>query len=141
MNFISCLRSTVVASKNNFMFHKQNCQFIVTLFIIFSRKIHHQRAATTLHQANLHRSLIYDVQLREYYKDLEYRLHHRLSKFLNLKPISYFLGVYIAWFFIDLETIGVSQIMIQHLRKSHFNFGGKFEFRSQFSYYSCTLIM
>ena len=45
------------------------------------------------------------VQLREYWKDLEYRLHHRLSKFdrsvfLNLKPISYFLGIYMAWFVI-----------------------------------------
>ena len=26
---------------------------------------------------------------------------------------------------------------IQYLRKKHFNFGGKFEFRSQFSYYNC----
>ena len=40
------------------------------------------------------------------------RLHHRLSKFdrsvfLNLKPISYFFGVYMACVFY-LETIGVS---------------------------------
>ena len=64
----------------------------------------------------------YKVQLREYQKELEYRLHHQIlmSVFLNLKPISYFLAFY-------LETIGVGQ----HLRKSHFNFGGKFEFRSQ----------
>ena len=39
------------------------------------------------------------------------RLHHRLSKFdrsvfLNLKPIFYFFGIYMAWFFY-LETIGV----------------------------------
>ena len=39
------------------------------------------------------------------------RLYHRLSKFdrsvfLILKPISYFFGVYMAWFFY-LETIGV----------------------------------
>ena len=37
-------------------------------------------------------------------KDVEYRLHHRLSKFdwcefLNLKPISFsFFGIYMAWF-------------------------------------------
>ena len=36
---------------------------------------------------------------------LEYRLHHRLLKFdrsvfLIFKPISYFFGVYMAWFFI-----------------------------------------
>ena len=47
-----------------------------------------------------------EVQLREYQKDLEYRLHHRLSKFdrsvfLNLKLISYFSGVYMAWVFIQ----------------------------------------
>ena len=46
------------------------------------------------------------VQLKEYQKDLEYRLHHRLSKFdrsvfLILKPISYFFGMCMAWFFIQ----------------------------------------
>ena len=39
------------------------------------------------------------LQLREYQKDFEYRLHYCLSKFyssvfLNLKSISYFFGVY-----------------------------------------------
>ena len=29
------------------------------------------------------------------------------SVFLILKPISYFFGVYMAWFFFYLETIGV----------------------------------
>ena len=47
------------------------------------------------------------VQLREYKKNLEYRLNHRLSKFdrsvfLILKSISYFFGL-----FFYLETIGV----------------------------------
>ena len=51
--------------------------------------------------------VVVEWPLREYYKDSEYRLHHRLSKFdrsvfLNLEPISY-----IFWDF-DLETIGVS---------------------------------
>ena len=46
-----------------------------------------------------------NIQLREYWKDLEYRLHYLSSKFnrcvcLNLKPISYFFGIYMAWFFI-----------------------------------------
>ena len=46
------------------------------------------------------------VQLREYQKDLECRLHHRLSKFdrsvfLILKPISYSFDVYVAWFFLS----------------------------------------
>ena len=54
------------------------------------------------------------LQLREYQKDLIYRLHHRLSKFdrsvfLILKPIYYFFGIYMAWFFY-LETFGVPQI-------------------------------
>ena len=45
------------------------------------------------------------LQLREYQKDLEYRLHHHLLKFersvfVILKPISYFFAVYMAWFFI-----------------------------------------
>ena len=49
------------------------------------------------------------LHLKEYYKDLEYRLHHCLSKFdrsvfLNLKPNCFF-GVYMAWF-LYLETIG-----------------------------------
>ena len=50
------------------------------------------------------------LQLREYQKDLEYRLHHRLSKFdgsvfLILKSISYFLEfTYMDWFFYR-ETI------------------------------------
>ena len=58
------------------------------------------------------------VQLREYEKDLEYRLHHRLSKFdgsefLILKPICYFFGVYnIYGLVFYLETIGVRYIMI-----------------------------
>ena len=49
------------------------------------------------------------LQLREYQKDLEYRLHHRLSKFdrsvfLISKPISYFFWrVYGLVFY--LETI------------------------------------
>ena len=30
---------------------------------------------------------------------------------------------------------------VQHLRKSHFNFGRKFEFRSYLSYYSCKYIL
>ena len=39
---------------------------------------------------------------RVYQKELEYRLNFRLSKFdRSVKPISYFLGVYIAWFFIQ----------------------------------------
>ena len=51
------------------------------------------------------------LQLREYQKDLEYRLHHRVSKFdrsvyLISKPISYFWGIYMACFFY-LETIEV----------------------------------
>ena len=42
-------------------------------------------------------SKTYFIQLREYQKDFEYRLHHYLSKFdrsvfLILKPISYFLA-------------------------------------------------
>ena len=49
-------------------------------------------------------------------KDLEFKLHHRLPKFdwsvfLNLKPISCFLGFYMAWFFY-LKSIGVRWIMI-----------------------------
>ena len=41
------------------------------------------------------------------------RLHHRLSKFdrsafLNLKPIYYFFGVYMACFFLSRNSIGVS---------------------------------
>ena len=48
-------------------------------------------------------SAMYYVQLREYYKNVEFRLHHRLSKFdwsvfLNLKPISYFFVIFMAWF-------------------------------------------
>ena len=52
---------------------------------------------------------------------------------MNLKPISYFFGVYTTWFFIqNLFEIASNG---SHLRKSHFNLGGKFEFRSQlFSY-------
>ena len=43
-----------------------------------------------------HVLLFSPIQLRKHLKDLEYRLHHRLSKFdrsvfLTLKPISYFL--------------------------------------------------
>ena len=43
---------------------------------------------------------------REYQKDVEYKLHHGLTKlvwsvFLNLKPISYDFGIYMAWFFIQ----------------------------------------
>ena len=43
------------------------------------------------------------VEPREYLKDLEYRLYHRLSNWIGLyskfsKPISYFLGVYLAWY-------------------------------------------
>ena len=56
------------------------------------------------------------LQLREYWKDVEYRLHHRLTKFdwsvfLNLKPISYFLAfIWLGFFY--LESIGVRYIMI-----------------------------
>ena len=58
------------------------------------------------------------LQLREYQKDLEYRLHHRLSKFvmsvfLILKPISYFFCF--LMFFFNLEIIGVPQTVIQQL--------------------------
>ena len=58
-------------------------------------------------------------------------LHHCLSKFdwsvfLNLKPISIFFAIYVAWSFIIKAWSDVSR----DLRKSHFNFGGKFEFRS-----------
>ena len=54
---------------------------------------------------------IFTVKLKEYKEDLEYRLHHRLSKFdrsvfLILKPIPYFFGVYMVWVFY-LKTIGV----------------------------------
>ena len=62
---------------------------------------------------------------REYQKDVEFRLHHCLSKFdwsvfLNLKPF-FFICVYMAWY----------------LRKIHFNFCGKFELNSLFSCYNC----
>ena len=41
---------------------------------------------------------------------LEFRLHYHLSKFdwsvfLNLKPISYFFGIYTAWFFIYWSSL------------------------------------
>ena len=44
------------------------------------------------------------VQLREHWKDLEYRLHHNLSKFdwsvfLILKPISYLLFICLDFLF------------------------------------------
>ena len=43
----------------------------------------------------------------------QYRLHHPLSKFdgtvfLNSKPISYFFGFYMAWFY--LETMYWSEL-------------------------------
>ena len=48
------------------------------------------------------------VLLREYCKDLEYRLYHHLSKFDgSVFQSSYFFGVYMAWGFFYLETIGV----------------------------------
>ena len=43
-------------------------------------------------------------------------------------------------FFEGFEDTKKSLSNSQHLRKSHFNFGRKFEFRSQLSYYSCTTI-
>ena len=73
----------------------------------------------------------YNIQLREYQKDLKYRLHLRLSKFdrsvfLNLKPISCFFGIYMALSFY-LETIAVRQIMIRWLafEKKPFQFWRK----------------
>ena len=86
------------------------------------------------------------LQLRKHQKDLEYRLHHCLSKFhssifLISKPISYLFWLLYGLVFFYLETTGVHQMMVdgQHLRKSHLNFGRKFGFRSQLSYYSSTL--
>ena len=70
------------------------------------------------------------IQLGEYQKDLEYKLHHRLSKFyrsafLNLKPIYYFFGIYMAWFLLSRN----------YWRQLDHDL---IEFRSQLSYYSCT---
>ena len=83
---------------------------------------------------------IFDIQLGEYQKDLEYRLHHRLSKFyrsvfLILKPISNFFRPLYGLVFLSrnywssLDHDWMASIC---MRKSHFNSGWKFE-----SYYSC----
>ena len=52
---------------------------------------------------------------------------HQVDMKNIVKCYKHFFG-----YFNSLKTHGG-----QHLRKSHFNFGGKFEFRSQLSYYSC----
>ena len=72
------------------------------VFLIFS-----QSSQIFSHQRNWHNNTA---------KRILERLHHCLSNFdmsvfLILKPISYFLGIYMACFFY-LETIGVREIMI-----------------------------
>jgi hypothetical protein len=59
---------------------------------------------------------------------------------VNLKSISCFFGVDTTWFLIfELLELVKSFSDGSYLRKSLFNFGGKFEFRSYLSYYNCKL--
>ena len=57
------------------------------------------------------------LHLREYQKDLEYRLHGNLSKFdrsvfLISKPSTYIYFLVLIWLGFCLETMGVHQIII-----------------------------
>ena len=84
------------------------------------------------------------VQLRGNQKDVNFQLHHHLSKFevpvvVNLKHIFELFGIYNTCFLIQklLELI-TSSSDGQFWRKSQNKKGGKFEIRSQLCYYNCT---
>ena len=84
------------------------------------------------------------LQLRGNQKDVNFQLHHRLSKFevpvvVNLKHIFEFFGHYDTCFLIQklLELIRSSSDG-QFWRKSQNKKGGKFELRLQLCYYNCT---
>ena len=77
-----------------------------------------------------------------------------MSKFdrsvaVNFKSISYNFGVYTAWFVVSKllgsllsrnywELLDHPLKANTYLRKSNFNFGGKFEFKSWLSYHRCS---
>ena len=87
------------------------------------------------------------IQLRGNQKDVNFQLHHRLSKFevpvvVNLKHIFELFGLYNTCFLIQklLELIRSSSDG-QFWRKSQNKKGGKYELRSQLCYYNCTQLI
>ena len=83
------------------------------------------------------------IQLRGNQKDVNFQLHHRLSKFevpvvVNLKHTFELFGLYNTCLLIQkLSDLIRSSSDGQFWKKSQKKKGGKFELRSQLCYYHC----